>query len=178
LALALPAAYALDRKGVQLLHPPELAALDVPPGDGVRAEPREARALERLSAYVRDRVPPGEPVFVANPRHDRVRVGNPLVSVLVGRPNPTRYPIMQPGVVTEPDVQREMVRDIERSDTALVVRWLSPVASEREPNDSGRESGARLLDRHLRSAFRPARRFGDYEVLVRRDRRGGPTLAD
>ena len=44
--------------------------------------------------------PPGRPVFVANPRHDLVRVGNPLVYVLLDRPNPTRYDVMQPGVVT------------------------------------------------------------------------------
>ena len=59
---------------------------------------------------MRARVPPGHPIFVANPRFDLVNVGNPLVYVLVGRPNPTRYDVMQPGVVTTAPVQREIVR--------------------------------------------------------------------
>jgi hypothetical protein len=167
LALALPLAYGLDRKGVQLVHPPELATIDLDVADGVQAEPAEARALERLVPYVRGRTGPDDPVFVANPRHDLVRLGNPLVSVLVGRSNPTRYPIMQPGVITERDVQREIVRDLERTRTPLVVRWLSPVADEPEPNEAGESSGVRLLDRYLERAYRPTRRFGDYEVLER-----------
>jgi hypothetical protein len=113
-------------------------------------------------------VPPGDPVFVANPRHDLVRSGNPLVSVLIGRANPTRYPIMQPGVITEEGVQRESVRDLERTRTPLVVQWLSPVADQREPNGAGESSGVRLLDRYLTRAYRPVRRFGDYLVLTRR----------
>jgi hypothetical protein len=167
LALALPLAYGLDRKGVQLLHPPELASLDVDVADGVRVDRAEGRALERLVAYVQRRTSPDEPVFVGNPRHDLVRAGNPLVSVLVQRANPTRYPIMQPGVVTERDVQREIVGDLERTRTPLVVRWLSPVADEPEPNGAGESSGVRLLDSYLRRAYRPTRRFGDYQILER-----------
>lgn len=167
LALALPLGYALDRKGVQLLRPPALAALDLDVADGVLAEPAEARALERLVPYVRRRTGGDDPVFVANPRHDLVRAGNPLVSVLVGRANPTPYSIMQPGVVTEADVQREIVRALERTRTHVVVRWLSPVADEREPNEAGESSGVRLLDSYLERTYRPTRRFGDYQVLER-----------
>jgi hypothetical protein len=58
--------------------------------DGVKAPPAEARALERTVAYIRRAVPPDRPIFVANPRHDLVRVGNPLLYVLAGRENPTR----------------------------------------------------------------------------------------
>jgi hypothetical protein len=117
---------------------------------------------------VRRRVPSGEPVFVANPRHDLVRVGNPLVYVLVDRPNATRYDVMQPGVITTEAVQREIVADLERSRTELVIRWLSPDADKREPNDAGRSSGVRVLDRYLARRYAEVRRFGDYAVLRRR----------
>ena len=106
----------------------------------MKAPTEEAQALERLAAFVGDRVPAGEPVFVANPRHDLLRVGNPLAYVLLERPNPTRYDVMQPGVVTSAGVQREIVADLRRSRPELVVRWLSPVASEAEPNGAGRSS--------------------------------------
>jgi len=166
--LALVVVHGLDRKFVQAFRSPSLARIHLDVTDGVRAEPAEARSLEALHRYVDARVPPGRPIFVANPRHDLVKVGNPLVYVLLDRPNPTRYDVMQPGVVTTAKVQREMLRDLRRTQPRLVVRWVSPVASQREPDGAGRSSGVRILDRYLASTYVRGRRFGYYEVLVRR----------
>ena len=113
--LGLIALHGLDRKRIQVLDPPPLERLSAATADGVRAEAREAAALNALVPYVQARVAPGEPVFVANPRHDRVKVGNPLVYVLLDRPNPTRYDVFQPGVITTAGVQREVVEDLERA---------------------------------------------------------------
>jgi hypothetical protein len=167
LPLALIALHGLDRKRIVLLDPPPLASIDAEPADGIHAEAGEARALGELTRFVQERVPPGSPVFVANPRHDLVRAGNPLVYVLLDRPNPTRYDVMQPGVVTTAEVQREIVTDLERAQPELVIRWLSPLADEREPNGAGRSSGVRILDRYLARNYEPVRRFGDYEVQRR-----------
>jgi hypothetical protein len=166
--LALIALQGLDRKRIQIADEPALAAIHVDVADGVEAPRPEARALTDLVRYVRSRVPPGQPIFVANPRFDLVTVGNPLVYVLANRPNPTRYDVMQPGVVTTVPVQREIVRDLERARPRLVVRWLSPVADLPEPNGAGRSSGVRILDRWLRSHYVEVRRFGDYAVLAPR----------
>jgi hypothetical protein len=166
--LGLIAIQGLDLKRIQVLDPPPLATIDVDVADGVKAPPAEAGALERLTGYVRSRVPPGDPVFVANPRFDLVNVGNPLVYVIVQRPNPTRYDVMQPGVVTTAPVQREIVRDLERARPALVIRWLSPLADHADDNGAGRSSGVRILDRYIAAEYAPERRFGDYQVLVRR----------
>ena len=89
-----------------------------------------------------------------------------MLNVLLDRPNPTRYDVVQPGVVTTAKVQREMARDLPAA--PVVVRWLSPLAREREPNGSGRSSGVFVLDRAIARGYRPAARFGDYLVLVRR----------
>jgi hypothetical protein len=105
-------------------------------------------------------------VLVAPPRYDRVRVGDPMLNVLLDRPDPTRYDVVQPGIVTTAKVQREMARDLRRA--PVVVRWLSDLAREREPNGSGRSSGVFVLDRAIARDYRPAARFGDYLVLVRR----------
>jgi hypothetical protein len=165
--LTLIALHGLDEKRIQALSPPPLERLDVDVADGVKARTDDARALAALVAYVRPRVPEGRPVFVANPRHDIVRVGNPLLYVLLQRDNPTRYDVFQPGVVTSAPVQAEMVRDLERARPALVVRWLNPAASQREPNGAGRSSGVRILDRWLAERYTEVRRFGDYAVLRR-----------
>ena len=116
---------------------------------------------------------PGQPIFVANPRFDRVRVGDPLLYIILGHPNPTRYDVMQPGLVTTARVQHEIVASLRRSHTRLVVRWLNPTASAREDDGAGRSSGVHILDRYLAAAFRRDARYGDYEVLVAR---GGRTI--
>jgi hypothetical protein len=165
-ALALVAVHGLERRAGQVLHPPALAAIPAAAADGVRTAPADAAALRALIPYVRARAPGGAPVLVAPPRYDRVRVGDPMLNVLLDRPNPTRYDVVQPGVVTTAKVQREMARDLRG--TPVVVRWLSAQAREREPNGSSRSSGVFVLDRAIARGYRPAARFGDYVVLVRR----------
>jgi len=165
-ALALVALHGLERRVGQARHPPALAAIPAEAADGVRTAPADAAALRALIPYVRARAPGGAPVLVAPPRYDRVRVGDPMLNVLLDRPNPTRYDVVQPGIVTTAKVQREMARDLPAA--PVVVRWLAPEAREREPNGSGRSSGVFVLDRAIARGYRPAKRFGDYLVLVRR----------
>jgi hypothetical protein len=165
-ALALVAVHGVERRAGQALHPPALRAVPAAAADGVRTAPADAAALRALIPYVRARAPGGAAVLVAPPRYDRVRVGDPMLNVLLDRPNPTRYDVVQPGVVTTAKVQREMARDLRG--TPVVVRWLSALAREREPNGSARSSGVLVLDRAIAQGYREAARFGDYLVLVRR----------
>ncbi len=164
--VALIALHGLDRRGGQFLHPPAQAAVPGGVGDGVNTTPADAAALRGLVPYVRGLTPHGGPVFVAVPRYDRVHVGDPLLNVILRRPNPTRYDVVQPGIVTRATVQREMIREL--ADTNVVVVWHDPRATATEPNGSSRSSGVTVLQRYLAQRFRPVRRFGDYEVLRRR----------
>ena len=161
--LALIAVHGLERRAGQLLHPPALARVPAGVADGVKTTPADARALAAVLPRIR-----GGAIFVAPPRFDRVRVGDPLLYVLAGRPNPTRYDVMQPGVVTTARVQREMVRDLARARPPVLVRWLDPRALELEPNGSSRSSGVTILDDALRRDYGAPRRYGPYLVLRRR----------
>ena len=165
-AAGLIALHGLERRFGQLVHPPAQAAVPGPAGDGVRTSPADARDLRDLRAAVDATAPPGAPVFVANPRHDLVRAGDSLLYTILDRRNPTRYDVMQPGVVTKAKVQREIVEDL--ADTRVVVRWLAPTASAPEPNGAGRSSGVHVLDRYLATRFTERGRFGPYQLLVRR----------
>jgi hypothetical protein len=168
LVLAVIALYGIDRRAGPLLHPRPLAAVPGPVADGVTNPPRDVRALAQVMRVVRARVPPGAPILVAPPRYDRVRVGDPMLNVLLQHPNPTRYDVPQPGVVTTAKVQREMARDLVRSRAPMVIRWEAPVARGTEPNGSARSSGVHLLDRTIAARYRPLARYGDYLLLVRR----------
>jgi hypothetical protein len=169
--LALIAIAGLERRAGQALHPPAAAAVPGPAGSGVHTTPADARSLRRLIASVRRLTRPGQPIFVANPRFDLVRVGDPLLYVILGRSNPTRYDVMQPGLVTTASVQREIIRSLRRSRTRVVVRWLNPTASAREPDGAGHSSAVHILDRYLAAHFRRYATYGYYEVLTRRGSR-------
>ena len=166
--LVLIALHGLERRVGQVRHPGPLARIHVGIADGVRTDPANARAIERTVAFVRARVAAGQPIYVANPRHDLVRVGDPLLYVLADRRNPTRYDVMQPGVVTTAKVQREIVGDLTRTRPHVIIRWLAATASAPEPNAAGRSSGVRILDRWIAANYAQAARFGDYGLLVPR----------
>ena len=166
-ALALIAFHGLERRWGQLVHPPALAAVPSPVADGVQATTADAAALAQLLPRIDALTAPGAPIFVAPPRLDKVSVGDPLLYVLAQHPNPTRYDVMQPGIVTTANVQREMIADLERRRPAVLVRWVSPLARADEPDGSSRSSGVTLLDDYLARHYKRVGRFGDY-VLERR----------
>jgi hypothetical protein len=161
--LALIAAHGVERQAGRLLHPPALAAVPGPAGDGVETARSDAAALQALLPRLR-----GATLLVAPPRFDRVEVGDPLLYVIAGKANPTRYDVMQPGVVTTAGVQREMVRDLSRHPPADVVRWEDQRALATEPNGSSRSSGVHLLDDWIDRHYRPAGHFGVYSLLTAR----------
>lgn len=156
----------LDRRWLELRA--DRAELRLPAADGVRVRADTRESLERAVRFVRRRTRPGEPIYVATRRSDLVTAGAPLLYVLAERPNPTRYDIAAPGVVTTAPVQREIVRDLERTRTPLVIRWTDPASAAPEPNLAGEPTGVTVLDDHLARAYRRAARFGHYTVLERR----------
>ena len=167
IALSLIALHGLDRQAGQILHPPAMAAVPGAAGDGVQTDTADARSLAALEHAVARLTRPGEPIFVADPRHDVVHVGDPLLYIILDHPNPTRYDVMQPGLVTSAPVQREIVASLERSRTRVVIRWLDPRAYAPEHNGSDVSSHVFILDRYLAEHFRPVARFGVYQLLVR-----------
>jgi hypothetical protein len=155
-----------DRQWLLLRAP--AAMVEAPPADGVRAEPDLARPLSQAVAEARRLSAPGEPIYVMGRRADITTAGAPLFYVLAGRPNPTRYDIAAPGVVTSAPVQEEIVADLRSSRPPVIVRWDSPRTAAPEPNRAGRSSGVRILDRYVDSAYRETARFGDWVILTPR----------
>ncbi|HEY8582894.1 MAG TPA: glycosyltransferase 87 family protein [Capillimicrobium sp.] len=163
--VAVIALHGVERRAGQLVRAPALADVPSPVADGVQTSPADAAALARLLPRIHELTPGGEPILVAPPRFDKVSVGDPLLYVLAQRPNSTRYDVMQPGVVTTEEVQREIVADLRRSRPPVLVRWLDPRGRPDEPNDSSVSSGVTLLDDELRRMYGAApERFGPYAL--------------
>lgn len=168
LGLAVIVVHGLDRQLGKVSDATSLAGVDLPTVGGVRTTSDDAHALEELAAAVNRRSQPGDPLLSAPPRYDRVRVGDTLLYTLLDRTDPTRYDVVQPGVVTTAKVQREMRAALERTRTRLVVRWVAPVARQAEDNGSGKSSGVRVLDEYIGAHYRRVGRYGDYLLLARR----------
>jgi hypothetical protein len=127
-----------------------------------------ADAYVRAIAEVQRRVPPGQPIFVGNTRHDRLIINEVLFYFLSERPSATAYHDMHPGVVTTVAVQEAMVRDIESTRVSCVVLHDDPQRPPEPGNDSGVSSGVTMLDQYIRGHFVPGPRFDDYQVWERR----------
>jgi hypothetical protein len=171
LAVAYAVVEGLDRRWLEVRA--DHAELRLPVADGVRVRAARRDNLDRAVRAVQARVPPGHPIYVATRRSDLVTSGDPLFYVLANRPNPTRYDIQAPGVITSAPVQREIVRDLRRARPPAVVRYTARVTAAPEPNRAGESTGVRILDEYLGRAYRPASRFGPYLILARRDRGSG-----
>jgi hypothetical protein len=163
LVLGYAIAEGVDRRWLELRR--DYAQLDLPVADGVRVARAERSDLERAVGALQARVPAGTPTYVATRRADLVTSGYPLLYVLAERPNATRYDIAAPGVVTSAPVQREIVADLERARPPALVRDTSPLTAAPEPNRAGESSGVRLVDEYLARAYRPAARYGRFEIL-------------
>jgi hypothetical protein len=145
----------------------DMTAIDLPVADGVQDRDSRRIPLERAVRFVQRRVPEGDPIYVATRRADLVTSGHPLFYVLAERHNPTRYDIAAPGVVTSAPVQREIVRDLERTRTPMVVRFAAPITAAPEPNRAGESSGVHVLDDYIAANYREVARFGFFVLLER-----------
>lgn len=148
-----------------LLLPPRLERVGLSVTSAVQAPPAEARTLRKVVPYVKARVSPGEPIFVAPRRSDLVRFDNLLFYILADRDT-----VLDAGATLQalPAQQRRTIAALERARPPIVVRWTHPLSSQREPNRRGRPSGSRILDAYLARTYRPEARFGYYRVLRRR----------
>jgi hypothetical protein len=129
-----------------------------------------ADAYAQAIAEVQRRVPPGEPIFVGNTRHDRLNSNDVLFYFLAERPSATAYHDMHPGVVTTAPVQEAMIHDLEQKRVACIV-----LRDDQQPpeagNASGLSSGVTLLDRFIADHFAPGPTFGAYQLWTRKDGR-------
>jgi hypothetical protein len=158
-------AYGASNRLSALFGPPRLATIHVAVADGVQAPPAQARSIEQMVTAVHRRVPAGSPIYMVTRRSDLVRINDPLIYVLTERDNPTPQDF---GLQTGARAQRAIVAALARSRPKVIVRWLSPESTRREPNARGKPSGVHTLDKWLAIHYRREDRFGDYQILVPR----------
>ncbi len=125
---------------------------------------------ETVIATVQSITRPDEPVFVGNVFHDRIFVNDVMFYYLLDRPVPTRYHELHPGLADTPEVQREIIEELESLPVRYVVLWYAPEHFHTEPNDSMKSTGVTLLDTYIRETYqRIGGRQWDYGIYRRRE---------
>ena len=70
-------------------------------------------------------------------------------------------------MVTSAPVQREIVGDLERTKTPVVVRFAAPITAAPEPDRAGKSTGVHVLDDYLARRYHRVAKYAYYEILAR-----------
>jgi hypothetical protein len=148
--------------------------LELPGTLGIRVAPRQRHLYRELTSFVRQNVPPGEPIHVGLWRHDTVVVSDMRFHYLCDRPPATRYHELHPGVTDREDVQREMLADLEAKQVRCAILWRFGWPDELLDRIRDRrveripQCGSTLLDDYFRAEFEPVLEEGEFTLLWRK----------
>ncbi len=146
----------------------------LPAARGTLIPSSSAEHIQALAHWVERTTPPGNGIFAGAQRHDSLFSSPTRLYFLLERPPAVRYQELHPAVADTAPIQREMIRDLERNQTQLVIlRHVFPDARLDRWREKLRKQvpavGAQLLDTYLSCAFEEVGRFGPFEVRTRRD---------
>jgi hypothetical protein len=140
----------LSERGVYLAR--ELPASHLSGLAGLMVTEEQAATLLAAARYVEDNTAPGEPIFVYP--------SSPLVYVMSGRPNPTRFAHLYPGAGSPDELSQVMVILAETPVRVVVV-------SDAALSFWGPAAANAPLESYLGQMYRDVARFGEYRVLTR-----------
>ena len=145
----------------------------LPKTSGIKVPQNLYKNLAELREFVNELATPDQKVFLGLHRHDVTVTGDPKISFILDRLNPTRHDQLHPGVVDRADIQAEMIRDLQTSKTSVIIldhifsdQVLNAAKARRAANLS--ESGAQVLDDFIHSNYTKIRTIGPYDVMQRR----------
>jgi hypothetical protein len=151
--------------GLYDMHLPRARGIQRVLAVGKESTLSRAGLYEECIRYIQAHVPPDGHIFVGRERHDRIGWTDNLFYFLAERKCAIRQKVIEHGLTTRPEIQRQMVEDLEKHRVEYIV--LANFNLSPEPNDSGRTTGVFLLDQYLAAFFEPVREFGSYVVCRR-----------
>jgi len=119
----------------------------------------ELRALH----YLRARTSIADAIFVGvpvNSKIDRNSMNDLRIYWLAGRKVGVRTFELEPGMMTKPVTQRELIADLELNS----VKWVVIDSASSSP-DTQAHSDPQLLDQYLATRYREKAQFGSYSIL-------------
>jgi len=135
-------------------------------GGNIYLPKEEKDEVANTVRFIRDNTHPKEKIYVGNTVHWKDDFGgSTILYFLSDRLPSTKYYELLPGLVTDQEVQKEIVESLSRDRVNLVV--LQDVdfrASDK--NKAPKES--LILDTFLEKTYRPVKKYGKYNIYKRR----------
>jgi hypothetical protein len=116
----------------------------------------------RAMRYLRARTGVGDAIFVGAPVNSKIdtNYSNDLRAYwLAGRKVGVRTFELEPGMITKPVIQRDLINDLQRNN----VSWLV-IDSAYSSRDIQAYNGSQLLDQYITANYREEAQFGSYSI--------------
>jgi hypothetical protein len=120
--------------------------------------------LASLVDFISAHTHPSDSIYVGVINHDKFTYNDVAVYFLARRMIPTRYHELHPGVTTTPQVQNEIVDELEISSPKLLI--LANRYIPTEDNQTSVDLGLDILDLYIQSKFKKINEFGPYQVFA------------
>ena len=150
------------------------ATLDFPSVAGIRISRERYEVLQPIVSFIRQNVPESEPIYSGLVRHDSIVISNQNFYYLSGRGVASRYNELHPGIADRPEVQREIIADLERLQVRCAVLWdfgwppnyMNRILAQRQQRIPG--IGATVLDEYFATHFDRVAQFREYILVWRK----------
>lgn len=148
-------------------------------GWAVTAKPRphscaaiDERSMFRLggdyravASFIRRHTPSDARILAGLGRHDKIFVNPQVLYFAADRLPGTHWHHFDPGLQTRGDIQRQMIRELQRNEVEWIVRDGS-FDNFSEPNGSSDSSGVHLLDQFIDTRYRRVGHLGNVEIWL------------
>jgi hypothetical protein len=119
------------------------------------------QTIEFIDGHTR----PDQMIYVGVTNHDRVFENDNFIYFASQRLPATRWSHFDPDLQNRYDIQAQMIQEMEINTPAYVV--LDSEFKSREPNDSSRSSGVKLLDEYVHEKYQYIQTFGRMSLWQR-----------
>jgi Dolichyl-phosphate-mannose-protein mannosyltransferase len=114
--------------------------------------------------YIQENTTISDSIFVGLLQHERIFVNNVSFYFIANRRPATKWYHFDPGLQTTAPIQRLMIADLLRAKPKYIV-LDSDWDGLREPNESSKSSGVRLLDEFIANKYERVAKFGSLTIL-------------
>ena len=117
--------------------------------------------------FIQQNTSPEQRTFIGLARHDKIFANDVSAYFLTNRLPATKWHHFDPGLQTSTEIQNEIIANLEASKPQYI--WIeSTWDGMREPNDSAKSSGIKILDEYIANYYQRFQTFGTISILQRK----------
>jgi len=129
----------------------------------------ERDGLLDVVKFVKDNTKPTDKIYVGNIAHWKDDFGGSLILyTLTGRLPSTKYYELAPGLVTDPEVQKEIRESLIRHDVKLIVLQDIDLGAMERMTNTPVPADRLILDTYISDNYKQIKKCGKFNILVKK----------